>query len=166
MHNKSGYEIERKFLIAMPSEHWLNTVSDRKLEILQTYLLSDEIESARVRQVVENGVSSFYYTIKKKISMIKRLETESEITKEMYENFLKKSDPSRRRIQKVRYCVPYQNHVFEIDIFPFWNDKAFLEVELSSESEMFSLPPEICVLREVTEDKRYTNAALAKEIPE
>ena len=163
---KSGYEIERKFLISMPSLLWLDSVAKRKLKISQTYLLSDETENARVRHIEENGSSSYVHTVKKKISMIKRLETEREICKEEYDGLLTEKDPSRRTIQKIRYCVPNEGHLLEIDIFPFWDDKAYLEVELSSEEENFALPPEICVLKEVTEDKRYTNAALAKELPE
>lgn len=166
MVNKSGFEIERKFLISMPSKAWLDSVSETKLEISQTYLLSQDNENARVREIVENGKASYVHTVKKKISMIKRLETEREICKEEYDGLLTEKDPSRRTIQKIRHCVPYEGHLLEIDIFPFWIDKAFMEIELGSEDEIFALPPEIHVLKEVTEDKRYTNAALAKELPE
>ena len=166
MKQKSGFEIERKFLISMPSLSWLNTAASRKLKITQTYLTSGEEESARVRLIEENGSSSYVHTVKKKISMIRRQETEREINCEEYAALLKQKDLSRSIIQKIRYCVPSGEHLLEIDIFPFWIDKAFLEVELSSEDEIFSLPPEIRVIREVTEDKRYTNAALAKELPE
>ena len=40
-----------------------------------------------------------------------------------------------------------------------------LEVELQEEGEPFHLPPEITVVREVTEDRRLKNAALARHIP-
>ncbi len=166
MKQQSGFEIERKFLISMPSQSFLKTKSSRRLKITQTYLCSGAEESARVRSIVENGISSYVHTVKKKISMIKRLETEREIDAQEYETLLKQKDPSRRTIQKIRHCVPYEGHLLEIDIFPFWIDKAFMEIELGSEDEIFALPPEIHVLKEVTEDKRYTNAALAKELPE
>ena len=57
------------------------------------------------------------------------------------------------------------NHFFEIDIYPFWRDKAVMEIELSSEDEDFEIPHEIKVIKEVTGDKRYKNASLAIEIP-
>ena len=41
-----------------------------------------------------------------------------------------------------------------------------MEIELSDENEPFSLPPGILVLRDVSADPRYKNAALAKEIPD
>ena len=44
--------------------------------------------------------------------------------------------------------------------------EAELEVELESEDEELQLPDWIEVIREVSADKRYTNSALAKEIPD
>ena len=41
-----------------------------------------------------------------------------------------------------------------------------MEIELGSEDETIAFPPKIKVMRELTDDKRYTNAALAKHIPE
>ena len=46
-------------------------------------------------------------------------------------------------------------------MFPAWPDKAFLEIELLDEREEFPFPEGIRVIREVTEDRRYTNYALA-----
>ena len=40
-----------------------------------------------------------------------------------------------------------------------------MEIELDSEQREVALPPFIKVIKEVTEDGRYTNAALAKEVP-
>ena len=49
----------------------------------------------------------------------------------------------------------------EIDIYPFWDDRAVAEVEVGSEDEVVHLPDCIRVIREVTEDGRYKNASLA-----
>lgn len=160
------YEIERKFLIAYPDLQLLAEKADRRLEILQTYLKAGDGESRRVRRIVENGQVSYIKTEKKCISDLRRLETETEIPEAVYRRLLGEADPDRRPIEKVRYCLPYRGHTLEIDIFPFWQDRAFLEVELSCEAEEVQLPPCFTVLREVTEDKRYTNAALAKALPE
>jgi CYTH domain-containing protein len=56
--------------------------------------------------------------------------------------------------------------LLEIDVYPFWSRQAVLEIELASESEEFKIPHEIKILREVTEEGAYKNAALAKHIPE
>ena len=65
----------------------------------------------------------------------------------------------------MRWCVPSGSHALEIDVFPFWTDRAFCEVELRSEDERFVLPDWIETVREVTDDRRYTNSALALSIP-
>ena len=90
---------------------------------------------------------------------------ERELTEEEYERRLASRDPRRRTIRKTRYCLPYNGHIFEIDIYPFWTKQAVMEIELKSESEAFDLPPQIHILREVTEDLSYSNHSLAREIP-
>jgi len=65
-------------------------------------------------------------------------------------------------IEKTRYAFPYKDHIVEIDVFPFMKSTAFLEVELSGEDEQFELPEFVNVIKDVTHDPRYTNAALAK----
>jgi CYTH domain-containing protein len=51
---------------------------------------------------------------------------------------------------------------FEIDIFPFWKDKAIMEVELKNENEEISLPNFIKIIKEVSEDENYKNHSLAR----
>ena len=95
--------------------------------------------------------------------MTTRVEVEREISEDEYEAYLLQRDPSRHTIEKTRYAFPYKGHTVEIDIYPFWTDRAILETELRSEDEEALLPPFIRLLREVTEDPAYTNAALAAD---
>ena len=53
----------------------------------------------------------------------------------------------------------------ELDVYPFWQDRAILEVEVKSEDEALLLPPDVTVVAEVTADKRYKNVNLAKSVP-
>lgn len=161
--NINGMEIERKFMIAMPDSGFLETLE--MTEISQTYLKNDT-GSERVRKRGLEGEYVYTHTVKIKISNISRREDEREISREEYEMLLLKADPQRRTIEKKRYCLPYAGELWEIDVFPFWKDKAFMEIELNSEEQELKFPPQINVLRELTDDKRYTNAALAKHIPE
>ena len=159
---KTHLEIERKFLIAYPDTDHLDSLENcSKAEITQTYLK----DRARIRKWCKNKKTSYIKTVKEKISDLTHIETETEITKAEYDSLFKNADPDRNTIVKTRYRYPYMGKVIEIDVFPFWNDRAFLEVELENEDELFSLPPFINVIKEVTEDKRYRNSALAKEIP-
>ena len=160
---KANYETERRFLIKIPEAAYLENASLSR--IVQTYLLNEQGATERVRSRSTGGKSVYTHTLKRRISAITRLEDEREIDLQEYEALLKRADPARRSIEKRRYCLEYGAHVLEIDVFPFWEDRAILEIELSSEAEEFSLPDFISVYREISTDKRYTNAALALSVP-
>lgn len=161
--NINGMEIERKYMIEMPDAHFLQSLDGT--EIVQTYLVGDKAATERVRKRGRNGKYVYTHTIKYKISNVSRREDEREISEDEYAELLRRADPERNTIEKTRYCYDYAGAVWEIDVFPFWQDKAFMEIELASEDEKIVFPPNIKILRELTEDKRYTNAALAKQIP-
>ena len=159
------YEIERKFLIQYPDLKVLEANYDcRKIDIIQTYLRSDENEEVRVRQRGEGGHYIYLKTIKKRISGMKRIETETRISKDEYLSLLMEADTSKRQIRKTRYCLMYQNQYFEIDIYPFWSDKAIVEIELSNENDEIKFPKNMKIIKEVTDDDSYKNASLAEKI--
>lgn len=167
--NESGVplEIERKFLIRMPDRETLEEHSVRHILITQIYLLRGEDQgSRRVRRSVCGGEETLYLTEKAFVTDRTRVEIERVITPEEWEALIVQADPDRRPIHKTRWCVPYAGHILEIDVFPFWKDRAFCEAELASEGEELRLPDWMEVIREVTEDRRYNNSSLALEIPE
>lgn len=157
------FEIERKFLIEYPDLSWLeNNLSCRKVEIIQTYLKSENGDEVRVRQRGENGHYMYYQTTKRKVSDIKRIEVERRLSQTEYLTLLMEADTAKRQIRKTRYCLTYENRYFEIDVYPFWNDKAIAEIELSDENIQIVFPEQIKVIKEVTEDESYKNASLAQ----
>ena len=99
------------------------------------------------------------------VTDITREEIEREISEEEYLALLKEADPARHPIRKTRWCLPYEGHTLEIDLYPFWEKQAVLECELESEDEAFAVPPELSILREVTGDPQYLNSSLARTIP-
>lgn len=155
-------EIERKFLVAFPDldalERMPNCVG---AEIEQTYLVDENGKKSRIRKRGRDGHFLYFHTVKQHISDAKRIETERRITEEEYNALMQYADPARNTVRKTRYCLAYGRHYFELDVFPFWNDKAVLEIELLREDEPFEIPPFITVLEDVTSDKRYRNSALA-----
>lgn len=66
------------------------------------------------------------------------------------------------QIRKTRYCLTYNSQYFEIDIYPFWKDQAIVEIELLNEKEEIQMPKFLKVIKEVTDDKSYKNASLAR----
>ena len=83
------------------------------------------------------------------------------LTLREYENILGQADPARRELTKTRYCLPYQGQCFELDVYPCWDDQAILQIELTSPEAEICFPPEVEVIREVTDDPAYRSAALA-----
>ena len=160
-----NYEIERKYLISYPDMDMLEANAS-KTEIVQTYLRSEDGKTARVRKRGINGEYIYYHTVKQKISSVRRIEDERVVTEEEYEELLKNADTSRNVVYKTRYCLEYKGQMFEIDVYPFWRDRAIMEIELDDESQAIEFPPCIEIIREVTDDKRYTNASIAKAIPD
>ncbi len=159
-------EIERKFLIEYPDPDWLaRQAGSRRVEIVQTYLIPDGCGSRRVRSWTEDGKTSWFSTCKRMVTDRTRVERETGLTEAEYLALLEEADPERHPIEKVRWCIPCESHTLEIDLYPFWSEQAVLEVELQTEEEDFSIPPELHIIREVTGDPRYLNSSLAREIP-
>lgn len=155
-------EIERKYLIEYPDIAWLERSPNcQRVEIIQTYLASASGDEVRVRQRGERGHYVYYKTTKRTVSGLKRVEVERRLSKDEYLTLLMETDTSRRQIRKTRYCLTHEGQYFEIDVFPFWDDRAILEIELSSEDDEVTLPKKVKVIREVTDDEGYKNASLA-----
>ena len=156
-------EIERKFLIEYPDTEMLEALPNcSRVEIIQTYLKSEGNEEVRVRQRGSGGSFVYFLTRKRSISGIKRFEVERRLTQEEYLSLLMDADTERRQIRKTRYCLSLNNLYYEIDVYPFWNDKAIAEIELSDENAEITFPDYIKVIKEVTDDPEFKNASLAK----
>ena len=155
-------EIERKFLVE-PDPSWLEDLSpSRSVSITQVYLNAPPGEEIRIRRRSADGASLYYQTTKRSLTGMKRIEVERRISEAEYHALLADADPSRHPIQKTRTYFLYQNQYFELDTYPFWTDRAILEIELSSETESVRVPERCRVIREVTGDPNYKNAALSK----
>lgn len=163
MKSRDNIEIERKFLIAYPNEKELASLPGARVsDIVQTYLLSEEGER-RVRMWQENGEVMYISTYKQKTGGIRRIEIEKQITRAEYDALLETADPEMHPLHKRRYTIPYGTHTAEIDVYPFWNDRAILEIELSHEDETFDFPGFVTVIREVTGERQYKNPVLSRQ---
>ncbi len=166
MKTSAPIETERKFLIRMPDVSALEALDGaKKAEIVQTYLKSDSGVTRRVRKKTVCGEIRYILTDKTKLSDMSCIEEEREIDEARYSELLKTVVYGTQAIEKTRHAIPYGGFVWEIDVYPFWQDRAIAEIELESEEQEFEIPPFVSVIREVTEDKRYKNRALAESIP-
>lgn len=159
-------EIERKFLIKMPSREQLSALGCvSRAQIIQTYL--KRTENAAERRVRQRGTRedgfSFYYTEKTDVSEGVRIENERKISKDEYLALLNEADTSLHQISKTRYCFVYERQYFELDVYPFCDEYAIIELELNDINDGIRLPP-LDFIREVTDDVRFRNSSLARTL--
>jgi len=147
-----GIEIEKKFLLA--NDGWRGLDAGRLYR--QGYLNSERGRTVRVRTVEEHG----YLTIKGPAVGGIRPEYEYEIPVADAVAMLQ-TLCLRPLIEKRRYCIDFQGFVWEVDEFFGDNQGLMLaEIELPAPDQPFAKPPWIG--QEVTDDPRYTNAALSR----
>lgn len=152
-------EIERKFLIKRPPKSVLQALPFcRKIDIEQCYI-NDGNRKFRVRKRGEGGNYIYRLTEKKKISDITQEEYEHSISESEYETY---SANCEAKLEKTRYCIVYDTKYFELDVYPYSNEHALIEIEMLSEDETFNLPDFVDVIEEVTHKKQYRNSAIAR----
>ena len=146
-------EIERKFLLKDSS--WKKSADDGTA-FSQGYLVGSKHASVRVRI---QGKRAFL-NIKSATIDITRQEFEYEIpladASEMLETLCEKPI-----IDKTRYLLKNENHIWEIDVFSGENEGLIVaEIELSDKAESFDKPDWLGA--EVSGDARYYNVSLVK----
>lgn len=145
-------EIERKFLVE--GDFKSDVLSHQR--IVQGYMCADAKRTVRVRIYGEKG----YLTIKGRShdGGLSRFEWEKVIDVQEAEMLLQLCEPGV--IDKVRYLVEAEGHVFEVDVFNGDNEGLVLaELELSSVDETFVRPDWLGA--EVTGNRRYYNSYLS-----
>lgn len=156
-------EIERKFLVEIPN--WSMLPHFARVAIVQHYLAKNKDGvRRRIRARGQRGSWLYTETTKQKISAITRVEKERMISKAEYEHLRRtQRDHTRMAIRKSRHCFVWEHQYFELDVFaqpilPY----GLLEIELTYEEQKISLPPFLNILREVSDDPRWQNSALAR----
>lgn len=159
-------EIERKFLIDKPDTEVLEKLPFcRKASISQTYLTFPDGSRARVRRRVSGNEELYFHTVKKQVTPLIRTEVERIISRDEYLAYLNDPSTAKASIEKDRYCIVHDSQYFELDVFPFWDDKALLEIELCSEDDDVRFPDFVKIIKEVSSDKAYNNSTLAETNP-
>ena len=159
-------EIERKYLIRYPDIKTLQAQKDvQQWEIVQIYLtVSGPGETRRIRQVVSGGEIKYYKTFKKRLTNLSNEEDEGEIDQLEFIHLSQEQQPGCKPLGKTRYRIPYQGHILEFDIYPFWKDRAILEIELERENEGAAIPEYVHIIRDVSADPAYKNRSLAENV--
>jgi len=144
-------EIERKFLLK--NEDWRQAVNRREV-IAQGYVANTERGSVRVRLMGDQA----YISIKSMTHGVTRMEFEYPIPVPDAEYILHNLC-MRPIIEKTRYFVQQDQHLWEIDVFEGDNNGLVVaEIELSSADETIRKPEWLGA--EVSDDPRYYNVKL------
>lgn len=168
--NNQPLEIEYKFLIEMPDIKVLEAQPDfREKQLTQMYLelpegLSEFGTRCRIRKTESEGKVSFRKTFKKDVTELTRVEIEEEISEEEYNSLSKFLRKGTAPIEKTRLTFSFEGFTCEVDIFPFWKEQAFLEIEVESESVLPPIPEFIKIIKDVSKDRNYRNSSLATGI--
>ena len=159
-------ETEHKYIIKMPSQMLLSTLPSSKIE--QTYIDPDGGDNVteRVRRREYSDRVIYTHTKKRRVSDMSHEEYEDEITAEEYGALLTRKCADTATLYKTRYLLTYMGQTFELDVYTFWQNIAVMELEVGKESDTVTLPPDIDVIREVTGERRFTNAALSRSVPD
>ena len=148
-------EIERKFLVKNES---FKDEAFKQTRITQGFLSTNPKRTVRVRIKGDAG----FLTIKGKgnQSGASRFEWEKEIPLLEAQKLLKLC--KKGVIDKIRYEVKVDKHIFEVDTFFGKNQGLVIaEVELTAENEIFTKP--IWLGKEVTGITKYYNSQLSKK---
>lgn len=155
-------EIERTFLME-PLDISAHVPIYQSVDIEQMYLMNTKPnEELRVRKRGRDGAFAFYRTVKYVIGDGERVEIEYQIGDSEYRWSTQFQLPGTRIIRKTRTCFVYGDQYFEYDRFLDPPGIHKLEIELTDRNDSLVLPDFIRVIREVTGEKAYTNAELAK----
>ena len=147
-------EIERKFLVTSQAFK-KEAISEKR--IVQGFLNTHVERTVRVRIKDNKGV----LTVKGKTSDsgTTRFEWETELPLDQAQELLKLCE--KGIVDKLRYEIPFKNHIFEVDVFFGDNEGLILaEVELKTEDEAFEKPDWFG--EEVTGNSKYYNSQLSK----
>lgn len=159
-----GREIERKYLLARaPDPDLLRRLGARSSRIEQIYLRpAPGAPVRRIRRRADAAGEVFTYTEKAPVHGIVREERESTIDAGRYAQLAAEQDPGSHPIRKVRHVVPWAGREVEIDVFEVPPGIVVAEVELLDEHDPVELPPDLELVREVSDEPAYLNANLAR----
>jgi CYTH domain-containing protein len=149
-----GKEIERKYLVK--GDEWRASATS-SADFLQAYITLATDRSVRVR-IIDNQKAKL--TVKIGGEFLSRDEFEYEIPLQDAQEMA--AQAVGLVLEKTRHLVPFGGHTWEVDVYGgAYAGLVVAEVELDDEHTMPDLPS--WIEREITGDRRYSNAVMATE---
>lgn len=162
---RAPYKTKRKFLIEYPDVMALENMPNcERVEIIQTYLKSASGKEIRIRQRGKDGHYIYFQKMERDPFSSAKVEIERRLDKDEYLKMLMDADTTMRQIRKTRYCFASGIQYVEVDVFPFWKDKAVLLVGVNDKETEIRIPEGIKVIEEITDNPDYRNIAIAARL--
>ncbi|MBQ1371322.1 MAG: hypothetical protein IIY70_00190, partial [Oscillospiraceae bacterium] len=160
---QESMERKHKYLIAMPNVNQLVLrYGALPFEMTQHYLvLTNPKVERRIRKQKNGPDFLYFYTEKHRAEDGSSWSTERPISRKRYEKYLQEAEPELQPVHKVKYRFNADGQRFEIDVYPFSDEKSVMFAYTGEENQMH-FPEEIQILRELTGDPAYKNKSLAK----
>ncbi len=151
-------EEERKYMVEVVGE----MPDCIESEITQTYLTAEPGAEVRLRRRGWQGKFVNVLTTKKKISDTEQLETERQVSNNIYRSLLQQADPYRKTIRKNRKSFIWKGQYFELDTYlePV-KGLMILETKGIANHEDVNFPPFIKVKEDITGKTQYYNYNIA-----
>ena len=151
-------EEERKYIVEITGE----LPDCIESEITQTYLVAEPGAEVRLRRRGWQGKYVNVLTTKTRISPTEQLETERQVTSNIYRTMLQQADPYRHTITKNRKSFIWKGQYFELDTY---KDRLeglmILETKGIVNHEDVNFPPFLNVKEDITGNTAYYNYNLA-----
>lgn len=156
-------EVWHKYLIELPEVAKLvERYHAAGIDMMQTYLSQTSPSIVRRIRQQKNGDEYLYFYTEKHYTGDGQWETERPISGKEYIQYLMEGDISLHAVHKMKYRFHYEGHRFEIDVYPFSDERAIMRAAMPKDKDEIAIPPEVKILREVTNDPAYRNSQLAK----
>jgi len=155
---------KHKYLISMPDLGAL--IKNRgavAVDMMQTYLCDTSPDKERrVRQQRNGDDYLYFYNEKHHGGDGVCWTTEKPISEKRYIRYLMEGDPAYHAVRKTKYRFVFNQQRYEIDVYPFCEDKAVLFCYTGGADA--EIPEEIEVIKDVTNDPMYKNKQFAKTL--
>ena len=162
--------VQRKFLLIHDEDGRFifdepNSLKRETFDVEEVYLVKPNKDCLECKVRSRGKEDSFTY-IQETRSIIKGEEIimKRQITAREYIQLLDQKDLSMKQIDKKRHCFIFKNQNFVVDVFSNIEGRpAIMRIETHEKSDKVVIPPFVKVLREVTEDKKYSTYTMAQK---
>ncbi|HHW69143.1 MAG TPA: AAA family ATPase [Tenericutes bacterium] len=155
---------QRKFIVDLDKSNlsFINNNEMIKIDIEQTYLIDKDLSDSyekRLRKKSYNGCNTYYITLQKKgENGLSKIITDKKISEKEYNKLMSMYD-EKYTINKTRYSFIKNKQYFKLDIFE--NNISILEINPTKENKKISIPKNLSVVKEITNDVEYQNFKMA-----